>query len=99
MQEIFTKNAADAPPRRGIGPGGLSVCFCRKRLTIRKNVYILNLSNRYGKGLGAMKVYISYPHFSTWNIDNGATSFRNQTSEDYDPKLHELLGLLKHSGG
>ncbi len=37
--------------------------------------------------------------FSTWNIDNGATSFRNQTSEDYDPKLHELLGLLKHSGG
>lgn len=46
-----------------------------------------------------MKVYISYPHFSTWNIDNGVTSFRNQTSEDYDPKLHELLGLLKHSGG
>ena len=22
MQEIFTKNAADAPPRRRIGPGG-----------------------------------------------------------------------------
>ena len=36
--------------------------------------------------------------FSTWNIDNGASSFRNQTSEDYDPKLHELLGLLKRSG-
>ena len=33
--------------------------------------------------------------FSTWNIDNGATIFRNQSSDDYDPKLHELLGLLK----
>ena len=36
--------------------------------------------------------------FSNWNIDNGATSFRSQTSEDYDPKLHELLGLLKKTG-
>ena len=35
--------------------------------------------------------------FSTWNIDNGATIFRNQSSDDYDPKLHELLGLLKKS--
>ena len=33
--------------------------------------------------------------FSTWNIDNGATVFRSQTSEDYDPKIHDLLGLLK----
>lgn len=31
-------------------------------MTIRKNVYILNLSNRNGNGLGAMKVSISYPH-------------------------------------
>jgi hypothetical protein len=31
-------------------------------LTIRKNIDILNLSNRNGKGLGAMKVSISYPH-------------------------------------
>ncbi|MBQ6031134.1 MAG: hypothetical protein IJL31_06455, partial [Oscillospiraceae bacterium] len=27
MQEIFTKNAADAPPRRGIGPGGFPSVF------------------------------------------------------------------------
>lgn len=45
----------------GSDPGAFRL-FYRKRLTIRKNVYILNLSNRYGKGLGAMKVYISYPH-------------------------------------
>lgn len=35
--------------------------------------------------------------FSTWNIDNGATVFRSQTSEDYDPKIHDLFGLLKKS--
>ncbi|MBQ2328168.1 MAG: hypothetical protein II382_03180 [Oscillospiraceae bacterium] len=27
MQEIFTKNAADAPPRRGIGSGGFPSVF------------------------------------------------------------------------
>ena len=36
--------------------------------------------------------------FSNWNIDNGATSFRDQASSDYDPKIHELLGLLKKTG-
>jgi hypothetical protein len=33
--------------------------------------------------------------FSSWNIDNGASSFRNQSGDDYDPKLLELLSLLK----
>lgn len=37
--------------------------------------------------------------FGTWNIDNGATSFREQSPEDYDPKLLEKLldtiGLAK----
>ena len=35
--------------------------------------------------------------FNTWNIDNGATVFRNQSGDDYDPKLNELFGLLKKS--
>lgn len=29
--------------------------------------------------------------FSSWNIDNGSTSFRNQSGEDYDPKILEKL--------
>ena len=37
--------------------------------------------------------------FGTWNIDNGATSFREQSPDDYDPKLLEKLldtiGLVK----
>lgn len=33
--------------------------------------------------------------FSSWNIDNGATVFRNQSGDDYDPKLTQLFGLLK----
>ena len=33
--------------------------------------------------------------FSSWNIDNGSTSFRNQSSEDYDPKIDEIIKLLK----
>lgn len=37
--------------------------------------------------------------FGTWNIDNGATSFREQSPDDYDPKLLEKLldtiGLAK----
>lgn len=62
MQEIFTKNAAAAPPRRGIGPGGAIRLFLPKTIDNQKNVDILNLSNRNGKGLGATKVSISYPH-------------------------------------
>ena len=37
--------------------------------------------------------------FGTWNIDNGATGFREQSPDDYDPKLLEKLldtiGLAK----
>lgn len=33
--------------------------------------------------------------FSSWNIDNGNTSFRNQSSEDYDPKIAEIINILK----
>lgn len=33
--------------------------------------------------------------FSSWNIDNGNTSFRNQSSDDYDPKINELINILK----
>jgi hypothetical protein len=33
--------------------------------------------------------------FSTWNIDNGATIFRTQSSADYDPKLTELFAAVK----
>ena len=33
--------------------------------------------------------------FNTWNIDNGATVFRSQSGDDFDPKLNELFGLLK----
>lgn len=39
--------------------------------------------------------------FGTWNIDNGATLFREQSPDDYDPKLLEKLldtiGLAKKS--
>lgn len=34
--------------------------------------------------------------FSSWNIDNGNTSFRSQSGEDYDPKLIEsIINILK----
>ena len=33
--------------------------------------------------------------FSTWNIDNGATIFRTQSSADYDPKLTDLFAAVK----
>ena len=33
--------------------------------------------------------------FSSWNIDNGSTSFRNQSGEDYDPKIAEIVSILK----
>lgn len=33
--------------------------------------------------------------FSTWNIDNGKTLFRNQSGGDYEPQLIEVLKLLK----
>lgn len=33
--------------------------------------------------------------FSSWNIDNGNTSFRNQSGEDYDPKIAEIINVLK----
>lgn len=33
--------------------------------------------------------------FSSWNIDNGNTSFRNQSGEDYDPKIAEIINILK----
>lgn len=33
--------------------------------------------------------------FSSWNIDNGSTSFRNQSGDDYDPKLAEIVKILK----
>lgn len=33
--------------------------------------------------------------FSSWNIDNGSTSFRNQSGDDYDPKLAEIVNVLK----
>jgi fructose-specific phosphotransferase system component IIB len=34
--------------------------------------------------------------FSSWNIDNGSTSFRNQSGEDYDPKILEKISALKN---
>lgn len=33
--------------------------------------------------------------FSSWNIDNGGSSFRNQSGEDYDPKIAEIISMLK----
>ena len=33
--------------------------------------------------------------FSSWNIDNGNTTFRTQSSEDYDPKIAEIIKILK----
>lgn len=33
--------------------------------------------------------------FSSWNIDNGSTSFRNQSGDDYDPKLTNIAQLIK----
>lgn len=33
--------------------------------------------------------------FSSWNIDNGSTSFRNQSGEDYDPKIADIINILK----
>lgn len=33
--------------------------------------------------------------FSSWNIDNGCTSFRNQSGEDYDPKIADVISVLK----
>lgn len=33
--------------------------------------------------------------FSSWNIDNGSTLFRNQSSDDFDPKLVEILKTLR----
>lgn len=33
--------------------------------------------------------------FSSWNIDGGDTSFRNQSGDDYDPKLSDLISLAK----
>ena len=32
--------------------------------------------------------------FSTWNIDDGKTSFRNLSGEDYDPKLEKVLSTI-----
>lgn len=32
--------------------------------------------------------------FSSWNIDNGNTSFRSQSGEDYDPKILERISAL-----
>lgn len=33
--------------------------------------------------------------FSSWNIDNGSTSFRNRSGEDYNPKILERISALK----
>ena len=33
--------------------------------------------------------------FSSWNIDNGSTSFRSQSGDDYDPKLTNIANLIK----
>lgn len=33
--------------------------------------------------------------FSSWNIDNGSTMFRTQSSDDFDPKLDEIIKILK----
>ncbi len=33
--------------------------------------------------------------FSSWNIDNGSTTFRTQSGEDYDPKIAEIIKILK----
>ena len=33
--------------------------------------------------------------FSAWNYDNGGSSFRTQSGDDYDPKLSELISLAK----
>ena len=32
--------------------------------------------------------------FSSWNIDNGNTTFRTQSSEDYDPKISEFINKI-----
>ena len=32
--------------------------------------------------------------FSAWNIDDGKTSFRNQSGDDYDPKLEKFITVL-----
>ena len=32
--------------------------------------------------------------FSTWNIDDGKTSFRNQSGDDYDPKLENMISAI-----
>ena len=32
--------------------------------------------------------------FSTWNIDDGKTSFRNQSGDDYDPKLENMITAI-----
>lgn len=33
--------------------------------------------------------------FSSWNIDNGSTLFRTQSSDDFDPKIAEILKTLR----
>ena len=33
--------------------------------------------------------------FGSWNIDNGNTTFRTQSGEDYDPKIAEIIKILK----
>lgn len=33
--------------------------------------------------------------FNTWNIDDGKTSFRNQSGDDYDPKLENIIAAVK----
>lgn len=35
--------------------------------------------------------------FCTWNIDDGKTSFRNQSSDEYDPKLVDVLKKISES--
>ena len=37
--------------------------------------------------------------FSSWNIDNGSTSYRNQSGDDYDPKLTNIAQLIKSKVG
>ena len=32
--------------------------------------------------------------FSAWNIDDGKTSFRNQSGDDYDPKLENMISAI-----
>ena len=33
--------------------------------------------------------------FNTWNIDDGKTTFRNQSGDDYDPKLENIISAVK----